>query len=48
MPGPDQTSEKPSASSTFPSQPVPAPWTNPFHMAPASDSFIPGRSSKRQ
>ena len=43
IPGPDQTSEKPSASSTLPSQPVPSPWTNPFQSAAASLSFIPGR-----
>ena len=42
IPGPDQTSEKPSASSTCPFQPVPAPWTKPSHSAPASVSFMPG------
>ena len=43
MPGPDQTSEKPSASSTLPSQPVPSPWTNPSHSAAICASVIPGR-----
>ena len=46
MPGPDQTSEKPKASSTFPFQPVPSPWTKPCHSAAASLSFMPGRNSR--
>ena len=42
IPGPDQTSEKPSASSTFPSQPVPSPCTKPSHSAAICASVIPG------
>ncbi len=47
IPGPDQTSEKPSARSTLPCQPVPSPWTKPCQIAAAWLSFIPGRSSPR-
>ena len=43
IPGPDQTSEKPCASSTLPSKPVPSRWTYPFQSAPASLSRIPAR-----
>ena len=43
MPGPDHTSANPRASSTRPSNPVPAPWTKPSQSAAASLSFIPGR-----
>ena len=43
IPGPDQTSEKPSASSTLPAQPVPSPWTKPCHSAATCASLMPGR-----
>ena len=44
IPGPDQTSEKPCASSTLPSsKPVPWSCTQPFQSAPTSLSRIPGR-----
>ena len=42
IPRPAQTSEKPSASSTLPCQPVPSPCTKPCQIAAASLSFIPG------
>ena len=47
IPGPDQTSENGSASSTLPCQPVPWPWTKPCQTAAASLSFMPARSSPR-
>ena len=43
MLGPDQTSENGSASSTWPFQPVPSPWTKPCHSAAACAQVIPGR-----
>ena len=43
IPRPDQTSENPSARSTFPPQPVPSPWTKPSHSAAICASVIPGR-----
>ena len=45
IPGPDQTSENGSASSTSPFQPVPSPWTKPCHSAAACAAVIPGRST---
>ena len=45
IPGPDQTSEKPCASSTLFSNPVPWSCTHPFQSAPTSLSRMPGRIS---
>ncbi len=42
IPGPDHTSENPSASETLPSQPVPSPCTNPSHSAAICASVMPG------
>ena len=47
IPRPAQTSEKPSASSTFPAQPVPSPWTKPSHSAAIWASVIPGLITPR-
>jgi hypothetical protein len=46
MLAPDQTSENGSASSTWPFQPVPSPWTKPCHSAAPARTSSPGAAAR--